>query len=454
MDLKGLKVLVIGLARSGIATVKALNRLGAVITINDMKREEDVYSELEQLKEIPVTYILGSHPEEILDDVDMIIPNPGVPLDLPILSKAKERGIDIISEVELAYRLTRASIVGITGTNGKTTTTSLTGEIFKNANRSSYVVGNIGVPVISHALDAKTGDVFVCELSSFQLESTYRLKPKVSAILNITPDHLNRHKTMENYIDAKARIFANQDSSDYTVLNYDNEVTQKLAQRCNSKVIFFSRKVELDNGVFVKDDIITIRNNGEEHRVCDIRSILISGSHNLENALAATAMAWIMGVDLQTIAYTLKNFGGVEHRGETAEERNGIKFINNSKATNPDAAIKAIDAVSKPIILIAGGMEKDNDYSEFIQSFEDKIKHMILLGETADKIEAEAKKNNFYNITKVKTLQQAVTVAFNIASTGDNVLLAPACASWDMFENFEQRGRIFKEEVRKLREGV
>jgi len=373
---------------------------------------------------------------------------------LPILLKAKARGIQIISEVELAYRLTKASIIGITGTNGKTTTTSLTGELFKNAKRNTFVVGNIGIPVISCALDAKEDDVLVCELSSFQLESTWQFRPKISAILNITPDHLNRHKTMENYICAKAKIFENQQESDYTVLNFDNEVTNKLAQGCKSKVIFFSRKKTLEQGVFVKDDYITIRFNNIEHKVCDIKSIRVPGAHNLENALAATAMAWAMGIDNSVIAHTLKTFKGVEHRIEMVDEIMGIKFFNDSKATNPDAAIKAIEAINKPIILIAGGMEKDNDYTDFVLSFNDKVKHMVLLGETADKIEATARKNNFFNITKVKTLQQAVSVAYNVASSGDNVLLSPACASWDMFENFEQRGKIFKDEVRKIREGV
>lgn len=452
MDLKNKNVLVIGLARTGIATVKTLDRLGASITINDIKKEENVLEELDKLKDIPITYILGSHPEEVLDGVDLVVPNPGVPLDLPILLKARQRGIAIISEVELAFRLTKATIVGITGTNGKTTTTTLTGEIFKNAQRKSYVVGNIGIPVISKALEAEEEDVLICELSSFQLEPTELFRPRVCSVLNITPDHLNRHKTMENYIAAKARIFSNQRPEDYTILNYDDEITWHLSRLTKAIIIPFSRKAILEKGVFVKDNYIVVKDEEAETKVCRINDIAIPGSHNLENALAATAMAWVMGIAIEDIAQTLKSFKGVEHRIEMVDTVKGVRFINDSKATNPDAAIKAVEAVNAPIVLIAGGMNKDNDYTDFIKAFNNKVKHIILLGETKDQIESQAKAQGFYNITKVENLSEAVKVAFNIAREGDNVLLSPACASWDMFESFEHRGKVFKQEVYKLRE--
>ena len=453
MEIKGRKVLVVGLATSGIPTVNTLLSLGAEITINDIKQEDALKEVLEQIQTDQIHMILGSHPEKV-SQYDFIVLSPGVPTDLPFLTEARGQEVPVIGELELAYQLCAADFVAITGTNGKTTTTALTGEIFQNAKKETYVVGNIGVAAVSKSLEASSDAVMVTEVSSFQLESIIKFKPYIAAILNITPDHLNRHKTMKNYIDAKANIFINQTANDILVLNRDDEETCKLKVRAKSQVIFFSRKEVLEEGAFVEEGKIVVRKNGVKEEICHVEELKIPGAHNLENALAATAIAYWAGIDGKVIAKTLNTFMGVEHRIEFVDEISGIRFINDSKGTNPDASIKAVEAVKEPIILIAGGMDKGNSFETFIEAFQGKVKYMVLIGETANKIKETALQMGFDHCQIVKDMEDAVVTAYKVAQAGDTILLSPACASWDMYQSYEHRGNHFKECVEKLRRSI
>ncbi|WFD09153.1 UDP-N-acetylmuramoyl-L-alanine--D-glutamate ligase [Tepidibacter hydrothermalis] len=449
MDLNSKNVLLVGLARTGISTIKKLYEKGAKVTVNDIKNEEKLKDILDDLKEYDIKYVLGKHIEDI-NNIDLTIVSPGVPLDLDFIKKIKSANIEVIGEVELSYRLSKSFFIGITGTNGKTTTTTLVGEIFKSANKDTYIVGNIGNPVIDTVDNTDEDSVLVTELSSFQLESIKEFRPRISAILNITPDHLNRHKTMQNYIDAKCRIFENQNENDFTVLNYDCETTRDLAKKCKSKIVYFSRKEILNEGVYVKDDIITINLNDKEIKLMSINEISIPGSHNLENALAAVSIAAVYGLDMDVVKQVLKTFGGVEHRLEFVRQINDVKFVNDSKGTNPDASIKALSSYENPIVLIAGGLDKKSDFTEFTKLFNEKVKHVILLGETSDIIKESAIKQGFNNCHKVENMEEAVQKAYKLASPNDVVLLSPACASWDMYESYEVRGNHFKNEVFNL----
>jgi len=449
MDLHGKKVLLVGLAKTGIATIKFLHSKGALLTVNDIKGKEELEDVLGELEGLGIEFILGSHPQNI-DSYELAVVSPGVPLDIPFIVELKERKVAVISEIELSYRYARAPFVGITGTNGKTTTTSLVGEIFKLSSYNTFVVGNIGTPVVDVVDKADENSVLVTELSSFQLESIETFKPRVSAILNITPDHLNRHKTMENYIAAKARIFENQDKGDYTVLNYDCEQTRSLAGLCKSNVVFFSRKEKLERGVFVDGGKIVVKTGEGEESLMDASELKIPGPHNLENALAAVAIAASMKLPFELIASALKSFEGVEHRLEFVRSIRGIDFINDSKGTNPDASIKAIQSFERPLILIAGGMDKGGEFDDFVAEFGSKVKGLVLLGETAQKLEDTAARFGFNQTYRVENMEQAVKKAFALAQQGDIVLLSPACASWDMYPSYEVRGRDFKENVMQL----
>jgi len=450
MDLKNKKVLVVGLAKSGIPTVKVLSKLGARITVNDIKSEVQLKDILLEIRNLFDDIILGYHPSR-LEDYDLIVLSPGVPTDLDFIKEAKKNNILLIGELELAYRLSNGVYIGITGTNGKTTTTALTGEIFKNSSYKSFTVGNIGIAAISKALETDDNTVLVTEVSSFQLETIDTFRPRVSAILNISPDHLNRHKTMENYISAKSNIFKNQRNNDILVLNYDNHLTRSLSNDAKCKVFFFSRLEKLDEGIYLEGKNIVVSANRNKEIICTVDDISIPGKHNLENALAASAIAYNFGIDKLIIRDTLRAFKGVAHRLEFVEDINGVKFINDSKGTNPDASIKAIEAINPPIILIAGGMDKGGSFDEFIESFDGKVKKLILIGETAEVIKNTAIKHGFNNISIHKNMEEAVKESFITAKPGSSVLLSPACASWDMYDSFEHRGEHFKECVHKLR---
>ena len=453
MEIKNKKVLVVGLATSGIPTVNTLLQLGAKITINDIKQEDELKEVLEHMHIDQIQMILGHHPEKV-DQYDFIVLSPGIPTDLPFLVEAKVQGIPVIGELELAYRLCAGRFVAITGTNGKTTTTALTGKIFQNAQRETYVVGNIGVAAVSKSLEASENAVMVTEISSFQLESIVDFRPYIAAILNITPDHLNRHKTMENYIEAKASVFRNQTAKDILVLNRDDEETYRLKEQVNCRTIFFSRKQALEEGAFVEGgSIVDCKDTKKEH-ICKIEDLKIVGAHNLENALAATAIAYWAGISSTIIAETLTKFMGVEHRTELVDEVSGVRFINDSKGTNPDASIKAVEAVKEPIILIAGGMDKGSSFESFVDAFQGKVKYMVLIGETANKIKETALQMGFDQCCIVKDMEEAVRTAYLVAEGGDTVLLSPACASWDMYQSFEHRGNHFKECVERLRRSI
>ncbi len=450
MQIKGKKVLVIGAAVTGVPVVKQLSRLGADIVLNDFKKVEEIKEVISEIQELPIKLVAGGHPARLAEDCDFVVISPGVPLDIPPVQRAKAMGKEVISEIELSFRLTNTPIAAITGTNGKTTTTSLLGEIMRASGRKTYVAGNIGSAMINEVDKARRPDIFVLEVSSFQLESTIAFKPNISAILNITPDHLDRHKNIENYIDAKCRVFANQDEKDYTILNLDDPETSKLADRPKSKVFFFSRKKEVPQGVYMEKDYIVIKADNKE-TIIHKDKIYIPGNHNLENALAAALMAYCAGVAPSVIADTLESFRGVEHRIEYVEELDGVIYYNDSKGTNTDASIKAVEAMKRPTIIIAGGYDKGSEYDDFIEAFGDVVRHMVLIGKTADKLEETAHRHGFMNTHKARDLREAVMKCHSLAEPGDCVLLSPACASWDMFSNYEERGRLFKEYVRELR---
>ncbi len=441
------------MGRSGRAAADALIREGAVVSIQDSKDASAFEEEfLNEMKASGVTAYLGCIPED-MSGFDMLVLSPGVPPTLSFVEDAKASGAEIIGELELAYRLCKGRFVAITGTNGKTTTTTLVGEIYKASGRDTIVGGNIGNAIAADALSAGEDTWMITEVSSFQLETVRDFQPVVSAILNLTPDHMDRHKTMENYGRAKARIFANQSEDQYCVLNYDDEASFELAERegHRARIVPFSRKCELEFGAFVKAGRIVIKNEaGEEIDICGTDELKIPGTHNLENALAAAAVCYFGGIDPEVIGKTMKAFAGVEHRIELCGEKDGVRFVNDSKGTNTDAAIKAIEAMKENIILIAGGYDKGASYEEFIGVFPGRVKELVLMGKTAPKIKAAAEAAGFTNITVADDMEGCVRAAWEKAQPGDVVLLSPACASWDMYDNFEQRGDHFKECVQKL----
>lgn len=452
MNLKNKNVLLVGLAKTGVSTIKKLNKLGANIIVNDIKPKEKLEGIIEEIDNLDnIEYVLGKHLENI-ENIDLTIVSPGVPLDLPFIEKIKSEGIKIIGEVELAYKLSKnPTFIGITGTNGKTTTTSLVGEMFKKANKDTYIVGNIGNPVIDTVDLTNENSYLVTELSSFQLESIEDFKPKVSTIINITEDHLNRHHTMENYINAKARVFKNQDKADFTILNYDDSIVRDLGKNSNGNVLYFSIKEEVKQGAYLdKNNNIVIKVDGKELVLMNKSELSLPGNHNLENAMSAILMAYVLNIDTDVIIDTLRTFKGVEHRLEFVTNKDGIMFVNDSKGTNPDSTIKAITSYEKPIVLIAGGYEKQSDFTEMIKYATKNVKALVLLGQTADKIATTAKEHGIDNISKVEDMEAAVKKAYEIAESGDVVLLSPACASWDMYPNFEARGLDFKENIYNL----
>lgn len=450
-NIKNKKVLIVGLGKSGIAAVQAMVKLGATVTVQDSKDIDKIDGQLINFFEGKgVEMCLGRVPED-LSCFDMLILSPGVDPELPFIQEAEKAGAEIIGELEIAYRIARGHFVAITGTNGKTTTTTLTGEIFKKSGRATHVVGNIGVAVISKALDTVEEDWLITETSSFQLQTVKYFKPVVSAILNVTPDHLNRHHTMENYGSAKGRVFENQDESGYCVLNADDEICVKLASKCRAKVVWFSSTKQLDAGAFVRDgNLIIVEEGGKTVHLCGVDELNIIGRHNVENALAAAAISYYAGVNAEVIGDVLKSFGGVEHRIEYCGMANGVKFYNDSKGTNVDAALTAIRAIEKNIILIAGGDGKGQEFEPLVAGFEGSVKHMILLGRDGPKIAEAADKLGFKDYSYAADMGECVSKAFEMAESGDTVLLSPACASWDMYDNFEQRGNHFKQMVTNL----
>lgn len=450
MDYRNKKVLVSGIAKSGISAAILLKKLGADVIIQDIKQAENLGDEPEKLAKLGIKLYLGKNPDDIVENQDLIIVSPGIPCDLPFIKKAESLNIPVWSEVELAYTLCNCPVIAVTGTNGKTTTTALIGEIVKNYISTSEIVGNIGIPFTEKVLNLKENSYVIAEISSFQLEKINTFKPKISTVLNITPDHLNRHKTIENYIAAKERIFENQDKNDYLILNFDDEACRKMKEKAKSNVIFFSRQTKLNYGVFADETSIYIKMDGYDDKIIDIDEMKILGGHNVENAMAAIAVSACAGIPIDIIKKTLKEFKAVAHRIEYVTTINDIEFYNDSKGTNPDAAIKSIEAMKRPIVLIGGGYNKGSDFSQWVKTFEGKVKHLVVIGEVSDLIIETAKAYNFNNFDKVNTLKDAVELCYSKAEPGDCVLLSPACASWDMFDNYEQRGDLFKEFVFNL----
>lgn len=448
MLVTGKKVLVFGSGISGIGAVKLLEDHGAEVVLYDGNESLDQTSLREQLGE-KTTIVLGEFPEHLLEELDLVVLSPGVPTDLPIILAMKEHGIQVIGEVELAYAFGKGDVLAITGTNGKTTTTSLLGEIMKCHQEEVFVVGNIGNPYTVAAGQMTERSVAVAEMSSFQLESIETFRPKVSAILNFTPDHLNRHHTMEAYVEAKKQIAKNQTAEDYCVLNYEDERTKAFGEEVKAQVLYFSSAHKLERGIYL-DDGKMIYKNPEEEIVCHVDELQILGIHNYENVMAAVAMAAVYGVPMDTIRKAILAFKGVEHRIEYVTEKDGVVYYNDSKGTNPDAAIKGIQAMNRKTVLIGGGYDKNSEYTEWIQAFDGKVKQLILIGATREKIAQDAEKCGFHDYVFADTFEEAVLLAAKTAKSGEAVLLSPACASWGMFPNYEVRGEKFKEIVNSL----
>ncbi len=453
-DLKGKKVLVFGSGISGTGAVKLLAQVGAQIILydgNENLKEEDIRKKLPEGCSCEI--LLGELPDEVIESLDLAVMSPGVPQDIPPVERLKKKGVRIWGEVELAYQMGKGKVLAVTGTNGKTTTTALLGEIMKAYSDSVFVVGNIGNAYTAAALDTKEDSYVVAEISSFQLETIETFAPEVSAILNITEDHLNRHHTMEEYIRVKELITANQTKEDFCILNYEDPVLRDFAEKCPAAVVFFSSERRLSQGIFLDGDRILLRQDGQETEIVKTGELYLLGRHNYENVMAAAAMAWCAGVPVEIIRKTAMGFRAVPHRIEFVEEINGVAYYNDSKGTNPDAAIKGIQAMERPTLLIGGGYDKESSYEEWIRSFDGKVKYLVLIGQTREKIEKAAHECGFYNTILAEDLEEAVKICAGKAEKGDAVLLSPACASWGQFDNYEQRGDKFKEYVRNMKKG-
>ncbi len=446
--------LVIGSGISGIGSTALLEYMGADVVLydsNDKLTSEEMKSKLQE--DSKAVCIAGELPEKVLKAVNTVVLSPGVPVDIPLVMELRKKGADIIGEIELGYREEKGRVVAITGTNGKTTTTTLVGEIMKAhfGGEKTFVVGNIGNPYTYECLKTEKDTVTVGEISSFQLETILHFHPTVSAILNITPDHLNRHHTMEAYVAAKENIALNQTKDDVCVLNYENEYTKAFGERCPARAVYFSSVRELSDGYWLKGDKIVKSVAGETRELMDIhRDMNLVGVCNIENVMAAIAIAEGMGVPMDTILAVVRGFHAVEHRIEFVATKAGVDYYNDSKGTNPDAAIQGIKAMSKPTILIGGGYDKQSEYDEWIECFEGKVKWLVLIGQTREKIAECARKHGFEKIRFADTYEECLKLCTELAEEGDAVLLSPACASWGMFPNYEVRGEIFKEYVRSL----
>ncbi|MGI6168267.1 MAG: UDP-N-acetylmuramoyl-L-alanine--D-glutamate ligase [Christensenellales bacterium] len=445
------RALVIGMAKSGVASAKLLHDCGFEVVVNDRRERQELGEEIDALLPLGLTWRLCEPPETLLDGVDLLVVSPGVPQDSRGVVEARRRGIEVIGEIELGYRYAKGDFVCITGTNGKTTTTALTGQIFLDAGRRTFVVGNIGRPIAQEALHTRDGDIVVAEVAGFQLESTVFFHPKVAVFTNITEDHLDRFGTMEAYIASKLNIFKNQGKEDFAVLNYDDGTVREFSSKTAARVVYFSRKEALDEGVFMENGRMVCILGGVRQEICEVGEIGIPGAHNLENALAAAAAALVMGICPDCIRKTLREFPGVEHRIELVAEIDGVYFINDSKGTNPDSTRKAIDSMERPTVLILGGYDKKNNFRPLFEAFTENIYHVVAVGATKDAILAAAKETGFLSVSTADTFQGAIEQAFELAQPGCNVLLSPACASYDMFRNFEERGAAFKRIVRDLR---
>ena len=450
MEIAAKKAVVLGAGVSGVTVAKALRRVQADVTLVDGKEAERLSLQVVNLADEGIHLQLGAETEACLEDADFLVLSPGIPLTAPYVRKAQQKGIPVISEVEIAYQLCKAPMLAITGTNGKTTTTTLLGDMIKAGGFKTAVGGNIGAGLSEQVLDLGANDMAVAEISSYQLESVQEFRPKVAAVLNVTPDHLERHGTVAEYGRVKERVFNKQGAEDVVVLNYDDPMTRDMAKRAPGRVLFFSRLEVLPEGAFVRAGKMVIRWQGAEVSLLDVTELGLPGGHNIENVLAAAAMAYVAGVTPQVICEVLRSFEGVEHRIELVAEVDGVKYYNDSKATNPESTIKALEAFDAGIILLAGGKDKNTDLQAMMKLVKDKVSQLLLFGAAAERFEAAAKQAGVQQIRLVSGVEEAVRVARTLAQPSEVILLSPACASFDQFSSFEERGRFFKQCVAAL----
>ena len=452
MDLQGKRVLVFGTGKSGIGAADLLEQTGAHVILFDGNENIDKDAVLGKLAHGEKAEIYaGELPKEVEAGLDLVVLSPGVPTDIPVVQKFYDMGLPVWGEVELAYRTGKGRVLAITGTNGKTTTTALLGKIMSDAEESVFVVGNIGTPYTSKALEMKENSTTVAEISSFQLETIEEFAPQVSAILNITEDHLNRHHTMEEYIRVKELIVKNQKPENFCILNYEDPVLREFGNNIVPKTVYFSSVRKLDEGIYLDGDLIVLKLEGKEIPFVHTGELKLLGQHNFENVMAAVAMAYCAGVSVESICKSICEFTAVEHRIEYVTEKNGVVYYNDSKGTNPDAAIKGIQAMNRPTLLIGGGYDKGSSYDEWLNAFDGKVRCLVLIGQTKDKIKEAAERLGVCPcIILCEDLREAVDICVQKAEPGDAVLLSPACASWGQFDNYEQRGDMFKEYVKAL----
>ena len=452
MELNGKRVLVVGLGKSGVASALFMKAHGARVTVSDTKSGDELRNEIPVLLDHGITVETGGHGDRTFRGQDLIVVSPGVPVDAPPLMQARSLGESVIGEIELAAQFLPGPIIAITGSNGKTTTTTLTGEIMTAGGFPALVGGNIGTPAISLAERAKPETVIVLEISSFQLETVQTFRPKVAVVLNVTPDHLDRHRTFEIYTDAKARIFENQLPEDYAVLNADDPTCVEMGKRTRAQVFWFSRQKEVERGAWVREGNIVFRNASGQREILQVSEIPLKGVHNLENVLAAVSAGVLMGCAPDKIREAVRNFKAVEHRLEFVATVRGVDYYNDSKATNVDATIKALESFPANIHLILGGKDKGSDYTVLNDLLRQRVKRVYTIGAAATKIESQivSSKNGGPEVVHAETLENAIGKASVTAQPGDIVLLAPACASFDQFKSYEHRGKMFKELVRSL----
>lgn len=442
------------MARSGIAAARLLLQLGAVPLLNDDRKAVSFDHELDCFANTPCEFHLGENPVPLLSQCELVVISPGVPLDAPIVKQAQKKGIPLIGELEFAFRHLKGTVIAVTGTNGKTTTVSLLGRLFEDAGHTVHVGGNIGYPLSAIAMTSKESDIVVVEVSSFQLETIQTFRPQTAALLNITEDHLNRHKTMDAYIALKQRIFENQLPHDLAVLNDDDPIVRAVAAWIKPRVAFFSQNHSVEHGICLHGHTVVAKNNGTETAICQTEDIYIPGPHNLENAMAATAIAVSYGISPEVIRHTLQTFTGVEHRIETVRTVSGVTYINDSKGTNTASTLKAIQSMKAPTVIILGGYDKHTDFDGLCEAVKNSpyITHAVLIGQTAQQIAQSFEKCEFADFTQAYSLEDAVQKSGEKAIPGGNVLFSPACASFDMFRDYEHRGKVFKEIVMNLQQ--
>lgn len=450
--LQNKRITIVGCGVSGIAAANLLKGQNAEVTLYDSNSGLNKENLREKVGE-QVAIVCGEFTQQLMSNTELLVLSPGVPTDLPFVKLLREQGVPVWGEIELAYQFSKGKLIGITGTNGKTTTTALTGEIMKQYFDEVFVVGNIGIPYTEEVLNTTERSVTVAELSSFQLETVQEdFCPEVSMILNITPDHLNRHYTMENYAQAKLNVARHQKEEQVCVLNYEDSMLREYSKKLHCRILWFSSKQKVENGLYLSGDEIRFCEQGKEELICRTDELNIIGVHNYENAMAAIAAAKSMGLPTEAIRKGLKSFHAVEHRIEYVATKKGVMYYNDSKGTNPDAAIKAIQAMTRPTLLIGGGYDKGSEYDEWIEAALGKVKHLVLIGQTREKIAQTAQRMGIPSVVLKDSFEEALQFCEANAEAGDAVLLSPACASWGMFKNYEERGTIFKDYVKNIKE--